>query len=104
MSMNVFDLSQTAEFDETNVKTRILASSGEARQALLSFRAGQSLPGHRARGPITVLGISGRLVFDAGGRSETIAPGTLVQLEGQIEHSVRAETDAVMLLTLLPPA
>jgi quercetin dioxygenase-like cupin family protein len=100
--MKTFTLSEIAQFDDTKVRATPLISSGESRQMLFTFRAGQELASHRARGPISVLILSGRLQFAAGGEARMLEPGQFVTLDAGIQHSVRADQDSVMLLTLLP--
>jgi len=98
----VFDLPQLANFDESKPNVQMLARSGHARQILFSFRATQGLREHTASSQIAVQVISGQLTFSTAEKSQLLTAGQLILLEANIPHSVVAESDAVMLLTLTP--
>jgi len=100
--MHVFDLKQLATFDSAKPKVQILAKSGHARQVLFSFRAGQGLKEHTTSSQIAVQVMSGALTFAARDESRVLEAGTLVVLEANVPHSVEAQSDVVMLLTLTP--
>lgn len=100
--MYAFDLAQLSQFDDSKPNVKMIARSGHARQILFSFRAGQGLREHTASSQIAVQVISGELVFETADESRTITPGQLVLLEADVPHSVHAESDTVMLLTMTP--
>ncbi len=88
---------------------RVLVADG-ARLVLFAFAAGQRLREHRAAFPIVVQALSGRLrfaSFGADGAAEQSAvvlePGAVAHLPAREWHEVVAETDAVLLLTMLDP-
>jgi quercetin dioxygenase-like cupin family protein len=100
--MHTFDLMQVAQFDDAKPNVQLIAQSGHARQILFSFRAGQGLREHTTSSQIAVQVIVGTLTFTARGESRRVTPGQLVLLEAAVPHSVLAESDSVMLLTLTP--
>ncbi|MEZ4660945.1 MAG: AraC family ligand binding domain-containing protein [Caldilineaceae bacterium] len=100
--MHIFDLSQLAKFDENKPTVQILARSGHARQVLFALRAGQRLREHSTSSQIAVQVITGQLHFSAQGESQLLTPGQLLLLEANIPHSLLAESDTVMLLTMTP--
>lgn len=100
--MHIFNLHKLAQFDDNKPIIKMIARSGHARQILFSFRAGQGLREHKTSSQIAVQIVSGQLKFDAEGESQMLTPGGLVMLEGDVPHSVHAESDTVMLLTLTP--
>lgn len=67
----------------------------------LVMTAGQTLPEHRVPGEITIQCMSGDITVTSGARSARLAPSQLVALEGNAPHAVQAQTDAVLLVTLL---
>lgn len=101
-SLIVFDLEQLSNFHDEHLNVQILSDIGSARLVLFSFRAGQQLKEHTTSSQIIVQALSGEMTFTAQGSSVPLRPGTLIQLEAQIPHSVVAQSDAVMLLTLTP--
>jgi quercetin dioxygenase-like cupin family protein len=100
--MHIFDLNRFAQFNNTKLNVQIIARSGHARQVLFSFRAGQGLRDHTTSSQIAVQVISGQLIFTENGESQTLTPGQLLLLEANILHSLQAESDTVMLLTMTP--
>ncbi|GAB3461632.1 hypothetical protein GCM10027321_22520 [Massilia terrae] len=59
------------------------------------------LPEHRVEGEMTLLCLEGEIAFDAHGRTTILQPSEMVYLAGGEPHSVRANKDAVGLLTIL---
>ncbi|MBX3013127.1 MAG: cupin domain-containing protein [Caldilineaceae bacterium] len=100
--MYPFDLHQLAHFHADKPHIQVIARSGHARQILFAFRAGQGLREHTTSSQIAVQVISGQLCFTAAHESSTVTPGQLLLLEGDIPHSVYAESDTIMLLTMTP--
>ncbi|MEO5695588.1 MAG: cupin domain-containing protein [Burkholderiaceae bacterium] len=69
----------------------------------LVLPAGQSMPEHSVPGTITVQCLEGEAVLATPGRSCPLGAGHLVMLEGGEPHTVRAVTDASLLVTVLFP-
>lgn len=100
--MYVLNLQKLARFDDNRPNVQIVARSGHARQVLFSFRTGQGLREHTTSSQIAVQVVSGRLTFEADGERKTLMAGQLVLLEANVPHSVLAEVDTIMLLTMTP--
>lgn len=77
--------------------------SGERRQLMeIKLINSAVLSKHKAKEPITIFCLAGNGVFRAGENLEDecrLAAGTLLTLEGGIEHEVVAEPDLHLLLT-----
>ena len=61
----------------------------------------RSMPEHKVDGEMTLLCLQGELVCDAHGKSTVLRPGEMLWLLGGVPHAVRANEDAVALLTIL---
>lgn len=59
------------------------------------------LPEHWVEGEITILCLEGELVVEMQGRETVLGPNEMVYLGGGQPHAVRANQDAVGLLTIL---
>jgi quercetin dioxygenase-like cupin family protein len=59
------------------------------------------MPEHRVEGEMTLLCLEGEIAFDAHGRTTILQPNEMVYLAGGEPHAVRANKDAVALLTIL---
>ena len=101
-SLIVFDLRTLTRFQEDHPYVQVLSDTGAARVVLFAFRAGQQLKEHSTSSQILVQALRGRMTFSTASNSVKLRAGMLLQLEAGIVHSVVAQTDAVMLLTLTP--
>lgn len=72
------------------------------RPVRVALAAGETLKRHHAAEPIAVLCVSGEGDFLAGTDLEDtvhLSPGTLLTLEQEIDHEVRAKSEMVLLVT-----
>ena len=100
--MYIFNLHELAHFGDNKPNVKMIARSGHARQILFSFRAGQGLREHTTSSQIAVQVVSGQLTFETADKSQVLTPGQLILLEADVPHSVHAEIDTIMLLTMTP--
>jgi quercetin dioxygenase-like cupin family protein len=72
------------------------------RMVQVTLRGGEVLSKHQAKEPITVFCLAGAGTFRAGQHLEDelkLSAGTLITLEGGIEHEVVAESEISLLVT-----
>jgi quercetin dioxygenase-like cupin family protein len=100
--LKVFDLPALADCTDPGPSVRVLSDVGSSRSVLFTFRAGQRLKEHRTSSPILVQVISGTVAFETCEHSTEASQGMLLQLEGDITHSVVARSDASVLVTMTP--
>jgi quercetin dioxygenase-like cupin family protein len=81
-------------------RSETLIKTPRLRVVLITMRAGTELREHVAPGTITVQPIRGRFVFAAGDDEREIVAGTLVSIESEVRHAVRALEDGAFLLTI----
>ncbi len=98
----VFDVRTLAHFREEQPDVQILSDIGTARLVLFAFKAGQQLQQHRASSQVLMQALRGRVIVTAGSNSVKLRAGMVLQVEANVPHTVVAQTDAVMLLTLVP--
>ena len=98
----VFDLRRLTRWSEERPDVQILSDIGTARLVLFAFKTGQQLQEHRSSSQILVQALRGRVIFTAAGSSVKLHAGMVLQVEANVPHTVVAQTDAVMLLTLVP--
>ena len=67
----------------------------------LVIPAGKEFPRHQVAGEITLQCLEGRIDLRVGEFQTELNSGQLVYLRGSQEHSLRAVTDASLLLTIL---
>ncbi|MES2015367.1 MAG: cupin domain-containing protein [Pseudomonadota bacterium] len=61
----------------------------------------RAMPVHTVDGEVTLLCLEGEIVCDAHGTSTVLKPGEMLYLLGGVPHGVRANQDAVALMTIL---
>jgi quercetin dioxygenase-like cupin family protein len=61
----------------------------------------RDMPLHKVDGELTLLCLEGEIVVDAHETSTVLRPGEMLYLLGGVPHGVRANQDAVALLTIL---
>lgn len=79
-----------------------LLNNGVSKVVQFNFPKGKILPGHKSSSDILVQVISGQVRFQAGQEEALLSAGQLLSLEPNIEHSVEALEDSVMLLIMTP--
>ena len=98
MNLNLGEIAETAK--PKDVKEIF---NGSRRRLLeVKLRDGEVLSKHKAAEPITVLCLAGSGTFRAGADlsdEQTLVAGTLVTLEGGVEHEVVAEPAIDLLVT-----
>lgn len=101
-SLIVFDLRKLAQFQEDKPYVQVLSDIGDARVVLFTFKAGQQLKEHSTTSQILVQVLRGRVTFSTAGNSVKLQAGMVLQLEENVSHSVLAQTDAIMMVTMTP--
>ena len=98
----VFDVRKLVRFREEGPFVQVLSDIGAARVVLFAFKAGQQLKEHTTSSQILVQALRGRVTFTAAGNSIKLQAGMVIQVEAQVPHHVIAQTDAVLLVTMVP--
>ncbi|MEN3274312.1 MAG: hypothetical protein V7631_102 [Massilia sp.] len=89
------------EDDIANFTSIALAKTEHMELIRLVVTKDKPMPEHRVEGEITLLCLEGEIAFDAHGRTIVLRPNEMVYLAGGEPHAVRANQDAVALLTIL---
>ena len=97
-----FNLRQLTQFRADRPYVQVLSDLGTARVVLLAFKAGQQLGEHCTANQLIVQVLRGRITFATASNTVKLQAGMLLQVEENVPHSISAQTDAVMLLTMLP--
>jgi quercetin dioxygenase-like cupin family protein len=100
--MIVFDLRTLTHFRDEGPYIQVLSDTGAARMVLFAFKAGQQLKEHHTSSQILVQVLRGRITFSVGEQSVKLQAGMVLQVEAAVPHSVLAQSNAIMLLTMTP--
>jgi quercetin dioxygenase-like cupin family protein len=98
----LFDLRTLAQFRPEGPHVQILSDIDTAQLVLFTFKAGQQLKEHRTTSQLLVQALRGRVAFTTPDNTVKLQAGMVLQVESNVPHSVLAQTDAVMLLTMTP--
>jgi quercetin dioxygenase-like cupin family protein len=81
--------------------THTLVKSSAIEVIRLVLPAGKDIPQHIAPGDITLQCLEGRVELTVAGHPLQMTPGSMVHLLSSQAHSLRAEDDASLLLTIV---
>lgn len=86
---------------EDGTISRSVHQDDSIKVVLFGFAAGQELSEHTASMPAMIQIILGTAHVTLGGQALTAGPNSWIHMPANLPHSIRAETQVVMLLTLL---
>jgi quercetin dioxygenase-like cupin family protein len=86
-----------------SIKTTTLAKTTDLEVIRLVVPTGKEIPTHKAPGPITVLCVEGRVLFNANGKSKELGPGDFLHLSAGEPHAVKGIEHSSLLVTILLP-
>ena len=86
---------------ESGKQSVVLTDNAKTKVILFSIAAGGGLAEHVAPFDATIQIISGSASLTVGDESVEGKPGTWIQMAAKTPHSIKAETNVVMLLTLV---
>jgi quercetin dioxygenase-like cupin family protein len=92
---------QRSDDDIAHFTSVALAKTDHMELIRLVLPTEREMPLHRVDGEITLLCLQGEIVCDAHGQATVLRPGEMLYLLGGVPHGVRANQDAVALLTIL---
>lgn len=92
---------QGSDDDLSRFAAIALAKTHEMEIVRMVLPAGKAMPEHYVPGEITLLCLRGEVSFEAHGRSQILREGQMVYLNGGQAHSLRAERDSLLVLTIL---
>jgi len=78
-----------------------LQNDDNTKIILFGFAPGQELSAHTAPFPATLVFLKGEALLKLGGEEQPAVEGTFVYMPPNLEHGIQAETEVVMLLTMV---
>lgn len=94
-------LAQLPEIPPDSIVSRTFYSDDRLKAILFGFAAGQELSEHTAARPAILHFLQGQARLTLGDHATSAGPGTWVHMQPHLPHSIYAETDVVMLLTMV---
>lgn len=100
----VQDAAAQASVPEKGILSQTLQNDDRTKVILFHFAAGQELSAHTAPFPATLMFLKGDARLKLGPDEHTATPGTFVYMPPKLEHGIRAQSEVVMLLTIVKNA
>lgn len=88
-------------FPPDSILSRTVYQDDSLKTILFAFQPGQELSEHTAAVPAILQFIKGQARLELGQDQHTAGEGTWVRIPARLPHSIQAETETLMLLTLL---
>lgn len=98
------DVLEEARASGAGRAARTLVKDGPLRMTIVGITAAGSLHEHKAGGPVSIQALTGTARVNVGERSVDLGEKQTLVLGRDITHSVAADADAVILLTIGMPA
>jgi quercetin dioxygenase-like cupin family protein len=92
---------QRGDDDIAHFTSVALAKTEHMELIRLVLPTERAMPEHRVEGEMTLLCLEGEIALDAHGRTTVLQPSEMVYLAGGEPHAIRANKDAVALMTIL---
>jgi quercetin dioxygenase-like cupin family protein len=92
---------KTTEDDIAHFTSVALAKTEHMELIRLVLPKDRDMPMHKVDGEMTLLCLHGEIVCDAHGVTTVLRPGEMLYLLGGVEHAIKANDDAVALMTIL---
>jgi quercetin dioxygenase-like cupin family protein len=88
------------EIPPDSIVSRTLVANDHVKVILFGFAPGQELSEHTASVPASLYFLQGEADLKLGTNAAQAQPGTWVQMEAKLPHSIVAKTPVVMLLLM----
>jgi quercetin dioxygenase-like cupin family protein len=98
---HIIDLTKDVEPPDDGILTRTLYNDDDVKAVIFGFGQGEELSEHTASIPAILHFVTGEATLTLGEDTVEAQPGTWVHMPANLQHSVKAKTPVVMLLTLL---
>ena len=90
-----------AEAPQDSIVSRTVLKDDDARVILFAFAPGEKLSEHTSSYPAILHFLEGEAALTLGEEAMAAQPGTWVHMAANLPHSVEAQTEVRMLLTML---
>jgi quercetin dioxygenase-like cupin family protein len=95
------DLSAEVPLPPNGILSRTVQTDERSKVVLFHFAPGQELSAHTAPFPATIYFVRGDAKLKLGEEEQEAHAGTFVYMTPLLEHGIKAQTEVVMLLTMV---
>ena len=98
--MQITSLYDQIQYDEQRPALRIMIDNEHIKEIRIVFKAGQEMKEHKTKFPIVIQIVEGQIDFGVEGRRVQLPKGSLIALEGNVPHDLKAVEDSIVRLSL----
>lgn len=98
--MEIVSLLDNLNFGEHRPSAQVLINNSFSKEVRILFREGQEMKAHKAPYPISIQIIKGFIDFGVEDKRVPLPQGSLISLEANIIHDLRATEESIVRLSL----
>ncbi|ERJ59414.1 cupin domain-containing protein [Sphingobacterium paucimobilis] len=98
--MEVLSLLENITYAENHPAAQVLINNAYSKEIRIAFREGQEMKAHKAPYPIVIEIVEGCIDFGVEAQRYLLPKGSLITLEGNIVHDLKATADSIIRLSL----
>ncbi len=87
-------------FNEDKPNITLILESDASKEIRIAMKKGQLMKEHKTSFPIVVHLISGEIIFEVEGNKHELTEGAILSLKKNIPHSLLAQKDSIIRLSL----
>ncbi len=98
--MKTANFNKEITFNDSKPAIKLILESESSKEIRILMKKGQVMQEHKTSYPIVVHLISGAIDFEVQGTKHTLETGAILSLESNVPHSLSANEDSVVRLSL----
>lgn len=98
--MEITSLLENITYAENHPAAQILINNNYSKEIRIAFRKGQEMKAHKAPYPIVIEIVDGFIDFGVGAERYPLPKGSLISLESNVVHDLKATVDSIVRLSL----
>jgi len=98
--MDIASLFTDLEYGEKQPVIKVLINTNVVKEVRITFKKGQIMKAHKTSYPIVVEIVDGCIEFGLESENYILKKGTLIALEANVIHNLKAEQDSIVRLSL----
>ncbi|MFJ1352257.1 cupin domain-containing protein [Capnocytophaga canimorsus] len=100
MTMKIASFQEDLAFNTEKISVELILDSEFSKEIRITLAKGQVMKEHQTQFPIVVHVLEGCIEFGIYGKPTTLLSGTILSLEGNVPHDLKAIENSVVRLTL----
>lgn len=98
--MDITSLYDKLVFHDDKPAIAVMIDNDHTKEIRIAFKSGHEMKEHKTKFPIVIQIVEGQIDFGVEGRRVQLPKGSLIALEGNVPHDLKAMEDSVVRLSL----